>query len=247
MLAAHLSRLAQGKPARYAHAMNDPAVTEALSNYVRLKMRATNIPPLLHYLNQHHPPYQEAAADPTVSSTLSSLTDTGHPGDLFALLDLLREREVGDVAGVRELGHLANSVGGMIQNPPKSIVQGFTTEAMRHPDLNRALVERVRPNQSRMESVLRVLNNLLGRHAHPAHFHSAGLMNSIMHGDSGGVTPALAQMYDLAHLLNVDPKSSTPLKSRAVDARDVVGHTIAGPVLSALNEYGMTGRFPSNV
>lgn len=101
MLAAHLSRLTERRPVRYASPYHDPDTLEAMRNYLAVTGRTSH-----RVGNAYHmalPQLGDLA--PAAHGAFQSLMQSHHPADLAALIDLMSEHGIavppGDPTEVR--------------------------------------------------------------------------------------------------------------------------------------------------
>lgn len=252
MLAAHLSRLSQRKPVRYAMDADQMA---AVQNYINLHLRAQQLP-VRHWLAQTNSVGLQDAYEknPRLPATFSSLIESSHPADLMAYLDQMEEaghpvppNTGGGLANhmLYGLGDIRQRVLGGTPEDLERITRGYHPDTLGSNTLY-AMLHNAMTNSPRTDQLRHPLRRLLyglDRMQHPQYGQLAGLFDQLMHGSH---PMHVSRMYDMAHQLafptNVEDHA---MRGDASDARAASGHLLQHSIIPTLEHYGAAGRFPA--
>lgn len=267
MLAAHLSRL-NTRPVRYALDTRDPAMMDAVRNYLNVNLRAEGLPatlrsePELLGLHRQHP---------ILGQAFHSLMQSGHPADLMAYLDLYDQHggpyDPADAQDPfsRHLRNFADVIGTQSEHPRLKAMYG--QQAMDSPQLQAALAQHMRYYTGHVNNVGRIYDDLPP--GHPLRNQLGHVLNHLMaaYGSSPGQPSpvgrphpaAITRGYDIGHALTtrqLDLSGSAPnpnplpgaagVAGRRQQLRDFMGATLQNVLRPQLatNFAGAPGGYP---
>lgn len=223
MLARYLR--SQDRPVRYALNTRDPALMEAIRNYLGINLRAEGLPatlrrePELRELHRQHPVLDQA---------FHSLMQYGHPADLMAYLDLFDQHggpfNPGDQQDPfsRHLRNFATAIHSQDRQP--DLLAQYNQQAVDNPALRAALRQHGTVRfPGHLWNAQRIFYDLPPEH--PLHRQLEHVLTHLYHPE-GPLVSALTRGHDIGHALTtrqLDLSGNTPGAGPLPGAAGVAG------------------------
>lgn len=252
MLAAHLKRV--GFVKKYAR---DPAVDQAIRNYLAIALRARGVPGMLRGPGFHQGLGSDA---PLGQEMASSLLGSHDPGDLAALIDLLQEHGAEGFSGLglvlqplRQILRAVTQPGEAGPEPHPAVVRGYGGEGLGA--LSGLIGRQLRrpPGAGSRPSLATLLDDYRDettRYLHPSRSRPlANLIEQLHAGDP----MAAVDLHDAAeyHSGSELPTNTARMASHAYNhvgsashVADAMHTLLRHTIHPALWQYGETGQLP---